>query len=983
MKKKVTQILIAILFVSTLSVQGVATIIASYDYASALGNDPTSQGWMFQTNVIGNLYLGGYDASVYASQSGWRVVDGTSSGYANYQVDLAPEQADAMKGPFSVSWTFKLDGSAWKTDGSGSSTGYYLPPNQSRQNNNGLWIETSGTDGFIYYLVATADTSGNLAVNDGTNSHVLTSGGGNSGYDTEYTVTVNYNGTHAVLSYSGTDFVLTKRATYGNDRVLFGAHSSSGQGSVVYHAVSFVIPSDIAGNVYPSNGADSVLPTAILEWSAPTDYTPSGYDVYFGPHPTATDNPKVVDNALQTIYDPSGDLDYYTTYYWQVDTYEGASKHAGVTWSFTTRPETLIKVACLGDSITEGLGISDPDSTYPAQLQTLLGPSYDVRNYGKSSARVSHLSSKYYKTFAQVQYDAAIAFEPDIVVFALGINDCSIGEWETNEPVFVADYKDLIDDFAALASSPTIYVGTLMPVFAPPYPYPAIYDKMAECDPLIVQVASEEGATLVDLHTPLAPYPEYYSDGLHPDDNGAAIIAETIYGVIASIHIDDDALAVNEEGSTSETYTIVLGGVPQRDVTMTLSPSEAGQVIVEVDSVETNTLIFTSADYDQPRTITVTAVDDTLYESSHSVSISHNSASLDCYYSNLVLPEVNVDIADNDYYGKRVKVFLIGGQSNAAGSGLNTEYPALYQNPQTDVEFWVGGRLPGDNVPDYSSWDRSADTSFRPLELGSGNYLAGTHSGFEMSLGRALKDALPYDNIAIVKYGMSGSALERELRSGDGAGDWDAGPPTWIPAEGYDGVRYHVFKTSAVLPALQAIMDRGDMPEVAAMFWMQGETDAGNLTAANNYEANLNKLIGTVRTDFGAPDMRFIIGRIRAVMGTYNVTVRSAMEDVATADPLAEWINTDDLAVNSDNVHYSAAGLVDMGQRFADTYLSTLPTRGDFEPDGDIDLIDFAWFADQWLNADCGFCFGADLNSDLDVNIDDLVILTENWLLGL
>ena len=71
-----------------------------------------------------------------------------------------------------------------------------------------------------------------------------------------------------------------------------------------------------------------------------------------------------------------------------------------------------------------------------------------------------------------------------------------------------------------------------------------------------------------------------------------------------------------------------------------------------------------------------------------------------------------------------------------------------------------------------------------------------------------------------------------------------------------------------------------------------------------------------------------------------------------------------------------------MGERFAASYLSMLPQRGDFEPDGDIDLSDFARFADQWLNADCGFCSQADLNSDLGVNIDDLVILTENWLIG-
>jgi hypothetical protein len=352
---------------------------------------------------------------------------------------------------------------------------------------------------------------------------------------------------------------------------------------------------------------------------------------------------------------------------------------------------------------------------------------------------------------------------------------------------------------------------------------------------------------------------------------------------------------------------------------------------------------------------------------------------------NIIFDNYVPDIPDND--GNLIKVFLIGGQSNAAGSGLNSEYPAPYQMPQYDVEFWNGGRLPGDDVPDYTSWDRAGDTEFRPLELGSGNYLGGTHSGPEMSLGRTLKDTLPDHNIAIVKYGMSGSALKRGLRP-DGAGDWDSDPAPL--GSSFDGVRYHVFKNSAVLPALQAITDRDDCYEIAGMFWMQGETDAGNLTAANEYEANLNKLINSVRTEFSAPQMRFVIGRIRTVMGAYNATVRTAMENVAAADPLVEWVNTDDLNMNGDNVHYSAIGQVGLGERFAHAYLSTVPSRmrGDLQLDDDVDLGDFAIFAHRWMDICSGSCGEgyldwADINEDCRVGLYDLRILADFWLTDL
>ena len=43
-----------------------------------------------------------------------------------------------------------------------------------------------------------------------------------------------------------------------------------------------------------------------------------------------------------------------------------------------------VRVACVGDSITEGAGVRDPNKRYPAQLGVLLGANYDVKNFGVS-----------------------------------------------------------------------------------------------------------------------------------------------------------------------------------------------------------------------------------------------------------------------------------------------------------------------------------------------------------------------------------------------------------------------------------------------------------------------------------------------------------------------------------------------------------------------------------------------------------------------
>ena len=46
----------------------------------------------------------------------------------------------------------------------------------------------------------------------------------------------------------------------------------------------------------------------------------------------------------------------------------------------------VIRVACIGNSITYGAGIANREqNSYPAQLQAYLGPDYEVRNFGVSA----------------------------------------------------------------------------------------------------------------------------------------------------------------------------------------------------------------------------------------------------------------------------------------------------------------------------------------------------------------------------------------------------------------------------------------------------------------------------------------------------------------------------------------------------------------------------------------------------------------------
>ncbi len=85
--------------------------------------------------------------------------------------------------------------------------------------------------------------------------------------------------------------------------------------------------------VSPADGSTTVLPTATLNWASGGG-APTGYKLYFGKsHPLTY----VGDLGNVTTYDPSPDMEWLTTYYWQVVPYSGSGDATGCAeWSFTT-----------------------------------------------------------------------------------------------------------------------------------------------------------------------------------------------------------------------------------------------------------------------------------------------------------------------------------------------------------------------------------------------------------------------------------------------------------------------------------------------------------------------------------------------------------------------------------------------------------------------------------------------------------------------
>lgn len=177
------------------------------------------------------------------------------------------------------------------------------------------------------------------------------------------------------------------------------------------------------------------------------------------------------------------------------------------------------RVACVGDSITVGVASREP---YPKQLQALLGPQWQVENFGTSGRTLLKKGDHPY--WREHTFIAAHAFQPNVVIIMLGTNDTKPQNWVHHDE-FAADYKELVETFKSLPSHPRIFLCRPCPVFNGGKWGINEPDIQLEI-PLIDQVAKEEGAGIIDMHAALDGHPEVSPrDGVHPDADGDALMA--------------------------------------------------------------------------------------------------------------------------------------------------------------------------------------------------------------------------------------------------------------------------------------------------------------------------------------------------------------------------------------------------------------------------------------------------------------------------
>ena len=257
-----------------------------------------------------------------------------------------------------------------------------------------------------------------------------------------------------------------------------------------------------------------------------------------------------------------------------------------------------IKVACVGNSITYGYTLPDREiNAYPAKLQKMLGDDYVVGNFGKSGATLLNKGHRPY--MQQEEYHKAIDFAGDIVVIHLGINDTDPRDWPNYRDFFIQDYRALIDSFRVANSRCRILIARLTPIADRHLRFESgTRDWHDEIQLAIENIAKYAGVQLIDFHAPLYPYPFMLPDAVHPNVEGAEILAKTVYEGITGdfgglrmspLYTDNmvlqhgKPLTIQGTANAGDRITVSIAHQKQKVVTgmdgkwsVTLSPLKAG-----------------------------------------------------------------------------------------------------------------------------------------------------------------------------------------------------------------------------------------------------------------------------------------------------------------------------------------------------------------------------------------------------------------------
>ncbi|RPI07134.1 MAG: T9SS C-terminal target domain-containing protein [Ignavibacteriae bacterium] len=203
--------------------------------------------------------------------------------------------------------------------------------------------------------------------------------------------------------------------------------------------------------------------------------------------------------------------------------------------SILSSQQDTIRVACVGNSITEGNAMSTKLlDAYPVALGRYLGAGYNVKNFGVSGRTLTKRGD--YPIWNEPLFAQALGFNPNIVTILLGTNDSKPYNW-IHKDEFMRDYYAMIDTFRQRPIHPEIYICLPLPSFTDAYD---IRDSVIKADiiPMIRRIADSAKVKLIDLNTPFLDKRDLMPDGIHPLIAGSDLLARLLYKDLVGKGVD-------------------------------------------------------------------------------------------------------------------------------------------------------------------------------------------------------------------------------------------------------------------------------------------------------------------------------------------------------------------------------------------------------------------------------------------------------------
>jgi len=187
--------------------------------------------------------------------------------------------------------------------------------------------------------------------------------------------------------------------------------------------------------------------------------------------------------------------------------------------------DKILRVACVGDSITEGAGLAVQSKTgYPVMLDSILGPKYAVLNSGRSATTLQKRGDFPY--WICKEFSNTFVYKPNIIIIKLGTNDTKPQNWHADK--YEADYQAMIDTFQTISTHPKIYLCLPVPVFKTKW---GINDSTVVHGviPIIEKLAEKNKLPMIDLYQGMSGQGADFPDSIHPNEKAAKVMA----GIIA------------------------------------------------------------------------------------------------------------------------------------------------------------------------------------------------------------------------------------------------------------------------------------------------------------------------------------------------------------------------------------------------------------------------------------------------------------------